>query len=471
MNEVWGYGTVNFPTNTEIAVSFEAMKKSLSYFTYFLTVFGSFLVAAMIVLDVILFPSETDTEPWYYFFFLCVFILATAAGCVLSFWYRNPFTTSKKEKIFSYIAISAGVVLFAFPFIDVDEKKYLTLGAFGIGLMIVGIVSLLSTELGLMEKAKYRVENLIYKAFPDTIRQEVSTVVRWLKRRRQLKSGSVLRTSFYDRKFGGVLIPFMVSFRDEEYACAPDLKAETVYWCLQTRNRDGVIREKCLCRILESDYPSWAIPFIIEASTDPVVGVVAAIYEKMKGKANDKIRTYYRNDLKKFRHDYSKTISYWNEYYRHNYPEYKDYPGYKLFTECYGFKKRYYKEADRVTVRSKKLNKLWDLYFEEKLDGTPFLLCDYFSGVQSEGHSCFFFNVNNARSDHPLREYVIKLEGILPENLYNNLVCAVNAYRTRKETAVCEQADSYFFSHEYEYMEILEKYAAAVVPEPCADGG
>lgn len=112
-----------------------------------------------------------------------------------------------------------------------------------------------------------------------------------------------------------------------------------IYWCLQTRNSDGKIREKYVRKILESDYPSWAIPYIIEASTDYVIEIVTAIYERVKGKPNDAIRTYYKSDLKRFRRDYSKMLSYWNAYYRQRYPRYEDYPGYKLFTECYGFKK------------------------------------------------------------------------------------------------------------------------------------
>jgi len=65
------------------------MKKSRAYFAYILTLCGSFLVAVMVVLDAVLFPLETDREPWYYFLFLVFFILVTIVGLALSFFWRN----------------------------------------------------------------------------------------------------------------------------------------------------------------------------------------------------------------------------------------------------------------------------------------------------------------------------------------------------------------------------------------------
>ena len=124
------------------------MKKTQSYFAYFFTLFSSLSVAVMVALDAILFPSETDAEPWYYFLFFSLFSIMTVVGWGLSFRLRNPNTTSKKEAIFSYCAMAAGAVLMVFPFID--EVKYLTAGACGLGLVTVGIASFISTELALI---------------------------------------------------------------------------------------------------------------------------------------------------------------------------------------------------------------------------------------------------------------------------------------------------------------------------------
>ena len=445
------------------------MKKTQSYFAYFFTLFSSLSVAVMVVLDAILFPSETDAEPWYYFLFFSLFSIMTVVGWGLSFRLRNPNTTSKKEAIFSYCAMAAGAVLMVFPFID--EVKYLTAGACGLGLVTVGIASFLSTELGLIAKTKSGWENSVYMAFPNAIRPDVQTVVRWIKRNRQVKPNCVLLPAAYYRDFGEVFVPRRVNFRDLDASGACGGNAGMIYWCLQTRNSDGKIREKYVRKILESDYPSWTIPYIIEASTDYVIEIVAALYEMVKGKPNDEIRTFYKSDLKRFRRDYSKMLSYWNAYYRQRYPRYEDYPGYKLFTECYGFKKNYYREAGQESISSGQLNQLWDLYSADQLKGTVFFLCDYYSGVMGEGHSGFFFNTENGRNNHPLRDYVTHLKEILPEDLYLNLVSAVNSFQTRRETAVCKKADACFFEHQDEYTELLRECAANIALNGDAGGG
>ncbi len=434
------------------------MKKSKSYFAYFITLFGAVMVAVMIVLDAVLFPLTTDYEPWYYFLFMWLFIVVTIAGLILSFYWRNIFTTSKKENMFSYIVLTFGFFLFGLTF--ADEQKYLISGALGFGFMIIGIASLLSTSIGLKSK---RVPSInITQSFPKAVRPSVEAVIKWLKRRRQLKAGNVLapNPSSYYHDFNKIFIPNMVNFSDIEYV-TNDFNAQMIYYCLQTRNRDGHIREKYIKKILKSDCPRFVIPFIIEASTDRVVEVVKAIYDEMSEKLKDEIGNYYKNDLRKFRHDYSKTISYWDEYYAADYRSYKDYPGYKLFTECYGYKKRYYKEANRI---SDNWNKLWDLYAEGKLEEIPSLLCDYYSGVMGEGHSGFIFNVDNGITD-----YIEKLKGVLDEGLYNNLISAVGAYGTKSEDKVCNHADAYLNDHEDEIITLLKKYADSIRLKECGD--
>lgn len=424
------------------------------------------MIAVMIALDAVLYPLETDYEPWYYFFFMWFFVLVTAIGLVLSFYWRNKFTTSKKEKIFSYILLASGLVGLIFLF--VDQQKYLVVGAVGAGFMIIGITTLLSAAFGLRKKIVLP-SSKITRIFPKAIRPSAETVVKRLKRDFRLKTLNIVDSNLYYPEFDKVFIPDTINIPDVEYKTT-DFNDSMIYYCLQTRNRDGHIREKYVKIILDSDCPHWAIPFIIEASTDRVVEIVTAIYDGISEKLKNEIGNYYINNLKKFRHDYSKTISYWNEYYRKDYPKYEDYPGYKLFTEVYGFKKRYYKEAEQLSGQSKKWNKLWSLYAEGKLEEIPFLLCNYYSGVMGEGHGIFMFNIENqVYSNYMITDYVEKLKGILSEGLYNNLTYAVNAFKTKKEVNICSLADDYFYEHEEEFIEILKRYADDLGLDKCTD--
>lgn len=418
-----------------------------------MTLFGSTAIAVMIVLDVVLFPLETDYEPWYYFFLIGCFVLVTVAGLALSFRRRNIFTVSKKEYIFSSVLLTVGFLLVILLF--AEEKIFLRAGAAGFGLMIVGGASLLSTLIGLNYRRSLP-SNGILQAFPEDVRPSAEAVEKRLKG--SMRKGYIVGGSYY-RDFDRVLIPISVHMPDMEYRNTADSNAKTIYECLQTRNWDGRIRERYIKMILSGDRPRWVIPFIIEASTDRVVEVVNAIYEGISDKLKEEIAYYYKNNLEKFRHDYSKTISYWNAYHRADYPDYRDYPGYKLFTACYGFQKRYYKEACRISAETKKWNQLWAFYAEGTLEKIPFLLCGYYSGVMGEGHACFLSNADSRECDILLSDYVEKLRGILGPGLYDNLMNAVNAYGTKKEAQVCSLADAYFYEHEEEMVELLKKYA------------
>lgn len=435
------------------------MKKSRSYFAYFLTLCGSLLVAVMVVLDAVLFPLETDREPWFYFFFLGCFVAVTMVGLAMSFLWRNQYTVSKKESGFSYITIAIGFWLLVPLFID--EQKYSIVGATGFGLLIVGVSTLLSFAIGQNVKgAPSLCGSCILRAFPKEVHKSVEEVLNCLKRRRLLK-GDMITTSppaLYDA-FDKVCLPRAVNLPDWEYKTS-DLNARMVYDCLQTRNSNGYIREKYIKIILHGDSPRWVIPFIIQASTDCVAEIVQAVYDGISERLKKEIADYYKNDLLKFRHDYSKTISYWNEYYRAGCPNYKDYVGYKLFTECYAFKKRYYKEAAVAAAQSKKSDKLWDLYAQGKLEEIPYLLCNYYSGVMGEGHAGFLFNVDSHReAEDRIADYVEKLKGVLDAGFYENLMRAVDAYGTKKEAKICQLSDDYFRDREEKFIALLKKYA------------
>lgn len=319
------------------------------------------MVAVMTVLDAVFYPLETDREPWYYFLFLGFFILLTIVGLALSFRWRNIFTTSKKETLFSYIAMPLGFLLLILSLIA--ERISPAVGALGFGFMIMGISTLLSTAFGLRTRPvmpSLRTKPVmpsadIARAFPKEISRSVEAVERQLKRGATKACGLVGPYTYYP-ECGKVFLPDTVTFPDAEFTSS-DPNAQMIYWCLQTRNKDRHIREKYLKKILRSDCPRWAVLYLIEASVDCAVEIVIALYDGMDEKIKGEIAEYYRKDLRKFRHDYSKTISYWNAYYRAVYPHYRDYPGYKLFTECYGFQKRYYREADRIPEETMKYDR------------------------------------------------------------------------------------------------------------------
>ena len=109
------------------------------------------------------------------------------------------------------------------------------------------------------------------------------------------------------------------------------------------------------------------------------------------------------------------------------------------------------------TSAQQKLNKLWALYDNgelEKQNAEIFVLCEYESGINGEGHSGFFFN-NEAH----LSDYHEMLVNALPADLRDNFERAYDSYGTDAEEDTCDTADSYFYAHEQGLLALLQNYA------------
>lgn len=120
------------------------------------------------------------------------------------------------------------------------------------------------------------------------------------------------------------------------------------------------------------------------------------------------------------------------------------------------------KKQKELPESQKKWNKLWDIYGSSELavtDYKTFVLCDYESGVNGEGHSGWFFNTENTKGKEALNKYLSALEQVLPAHLYNNLYKAFQSYGTEKEDDLCKEADNYFYEHEKEVIEYLQGIA------------
>ena len=126
------------------------------------------------------------------------------------------------------------------------------------------------------------------------------------------------------------------------------------------------------------------------------------------------------------------------------------------------------KKQPELTEAQKKWNKLWDMYGSGELveiDYNTFVLCEYESGVNGEGHSGWFFNKDNSEGKDAINKSLSALEEILPTHLYDNLNKAFRSYGTEDEEDICESADNYFYEHEQEIIEHLQGVAKALTSD------
>ncbi len=120
---------------------------------------------------------------------------------------------------------------------------------------------------------------------------------------------------------------------DHAYSQLTDIE-KLIYDCIFTRHNDGYIREKHIRNLLRSDIPEWCFPYIVRSSADYVLAIVNAIYDRLKQCDNSLLQTFCRNNPGIVRTNYRRAYSYWNVYYRRDFPELRAYVGMKLFSEC-----------------------------------------------------------------------------------------------------------------------------------------
>ncbi|MBC3860717.1 hypothetical protein H8K32_01295 [Undibacterium jejuense] len=85
------------------------------------------------------------------------------------------------------------------------------------------------------------------------------------------------------------------------------------------------MREKCVKELLLRD-EYWVVPFIVQLLGEYVVEITVHI-EKFLQRADDNEYTnFLHENTKYFEKLERRAISYWNEYYRQQYPKLDEYP-------------------------------------------------------------------------------------------------------------------------------------------------
>ena len=106
--------------------------------------------------------------------------------------------------------------------------------------------------------------------------------------------------------------------------------------CIYTRSCDGYVREKHIKALLSSDFPNWAIPYIVKICDEYVLEILQTVYNRLRDRNTDEFKAFCSENSELFRKSYNRMISYWNAYYRNEYFKYKDYIGWKLFVDRFG---------------------------------------------------------------------------------------------------------------------------------------
>ena len=121
-----------------------------------------------------------------------------------------------------------------------------------------------------------------------------------------------------------------------------------------------------------------------------------------------------------------------------------------------------FKKKKATLTTDQKLDKMWDLWADNKLELPCAKLMKYESEVNNGGHSQYFFNVANCGD---LAAEVEAVLSMLPEPLRENLARGYAAFSAQDDISddvndeIFEECDDVFYEHEQLIIDII--YEAA----------
>jgi hypothetical protein len=96
--------------------------------------------------------------------------------------------------------------------------------------------------------------------------------------------------------------------------------------CLFTRHNDGFVRERMVKPLLLQN-AFWTLPFVVQLLGEYVIEIVRVVEEHLRA-ADEVPYAHFLNENPVFwRRTRSRMVSYWDCYYRREFPNFESYPG------------------------------------------------------------------------------------------------------------------------------------------------
>lgn len=136
-----------------------------------------------------------------------------------------------------------------------------------------------------------------------------------------------------------IKIPYRIYYIDNSNSFLNELNSrqKMILHCIYSRSCDGFIRQKHLKSLLSTVFEDWAIPYIIKICDEYIVEILEMTYKILQNQDTTRIKEFCHQNSVSFCKSYKRMISYWNEFYRDEHKNFKQYVGRKLFRECFGY--------------------------------------------------------------------------------------------------------------------------------------
>ncbi|MGE7954881.1 hypothetical protein [Lysinibacillus xylanilyticus] len=181
----------------------------------------------------------------------------------------------------------------------------------------------------------------MYAAFPKDLKEAVSKVFNLILNDTYNKAIDGESPDRVEYLLGDsiVQIPYRIYYIDNSNSFINDLNSmeKMILHCIYSRSDDGFVRQKHLKSLLSMEYEDWAIPYIVKICDEYIVEILEMTYVILRQQDTERIKKFCHQNRVSFCKSYNRMISYWNEFYRNEHKNFKQYIGRKLFRECLGY--------------------------------------------------------------------------------------------------------------------------------------
>lgn len=97
--------------------------------------------------------------------------------------------------------------------------------------------------------------------------------------------------------------------------------------CIYSRHNDGFVRQRSLVSLLCAD-EDWVVPFVLQLLGEYVVQIVQVLHSAQDTLCRGQYSEFTRQNPEFVARTKSRIVSYWDCYYRDEFPTISQYPGY-----------------------------------------------------------------------------------------------------------------------------------------------
>ncbi|MER2106919.1 MAG: hypothetical protein ABS949_08255 [Solibacillus sp.] len=164
------------------------------------------------------------------------------------------------------------------------------------------------------------------KAFPCILKEDVQLVLAMLQVRNKEQA------CFHVTIQGEVcLIPervYFIELPEVQYELLTP-RQQLLTSCLFTRHHDGFVRQRHVTRILQTE-EAWVLPYVIRLLGEYVVEILYVIKKHLHQIDRAILLQFIKENQAFYSLQKARVASYWNGYYRGDFPKKTDYVGFQM---------------------------------------------------------------------------------------------------------------------------------------------